>query len=91
MTNLLCDVYRSSKKDFLYLYVAESEGLARVPPALLGELGVPEKTLTLLLSPGRKLARVSADEVMAAINDQGFYLQLPPVRKSGQEILQGAG
>jgi len=32
----------------------------------------------LKLTPERKLARVKAVDVLAAIADKGFYLQLPP-------------
>ena len=85
---LLCDVYRSGRKEELFLYVMHSEGLQRVPSALLDRFGPPEKVLTLLLEPGRQLARVPANQVMEAIDTQGFYLQLPEVRRSGQEILR---
>ena len=34
--------------------------------------------MTLLLSPDRKLARAEAAVVLDAIEQQGFYLQMPP-------------
>ena len=85
---LLCDVYRTGRQEEMYLYVARQEGLSRVPEALLDRFGAPELALTLLLEPGRQLARAAAERVIEAIQDQGFYLQLPPERQSGEARLR---
>jgi uncharacterized protein YcgL (UPF0745 family) len=34
--------------------------------------------MTLLLDPQRVLARVDVKQVLEAINEQGFFLQMPP-------------
>jgi uncharacterized protein YcgL (UPF0745 family) len=34
--------------------------------------------MVLLLTPERKLARVDAAEVLGKIQEQGFFLQMPP-------------
>lgn len=78
MQKLICDVYKSPKKPELYLYVAKAEGLSRVPELLLEPFGQPKHCLTMVLTPERQLARTSGEKVLAAINEQGFYLQLPP-------------
>lgn len=78
MQKLICDVYKSPKKADLYLYVAKADGLARVPELLLEPFGAPKHCLTLVITPTRQLARTSGEKVLAAINEQGFYLQLPP-------------
>ncbi|MEY4589468.1 MAG: hypothetical protein RL497_1544 [Pseudomonadota bacterium] len=75
----ICDVYKSLKKHDLYLYVAKTDGLTRVPALLLEHFGTPHHTLTLVLTPERKLARTSGQKVLDALNEQGFYLQMPPV------------
>ena len=62
----------------MYLYVDKQEGIERVPEALLAQFGTPEEAFTLLLSADRTLARANAVEVLAAIDEQGFYLQMPP-------------
>ena len=41
MSLLLLAVYKSSKKDEMYLYVPKADGLSRVPPALLQIFGTP--------------------------------------------------
>ena len=75
---LLCTVYRSSREAELYVYVKREEGLTRLPEPLLNKLGAMSEVMTLVLNAERKLARASAPEVIAALNDKGFYLQLPP-------------
>lgn len=74
----ICAVYRSPKKEGMYLYVDHQQDLADVPEALLQQFGKPERAMTLVLHPERKLARADVAKVMAAIADQGYYLQLPP-------------
>lgn len=77
-TPVLCTVYRSNREAGLYLYVRREEGFERVPPDLLKKLGTTSEVLTLKLTPDRKLARVRATEVLAALAGMGYYLQLPP-------------
>jgi uncharacterized protein YcgL (UPF0745 family) len=78
MKKIICSVYRSPKKEGMYLYVAKSDGLGRVPEALLNQFGKPELAMTMALSADKKLARAEADKVLADIDSQGFYLQMPP-------------
>ncbi len=75
---MICTVYRSAREAELYIYVRREEALARVPPDLLAKMGNMSEVLTLKLTPDRKLARVKAVDVLAAIADKGFFLQLPP-------------
>lgn len=75
---LICEVFRSPRKQEMYLYVEKSRGLADVPDSLLTQFGEPESVMTLLLTPERRLARVDVAEVLARIEAQGFFLQMPP-------------
>lgn len=79
MSRRLCAVFRSRRNADTYLYVDHQEGFARVPEALMRELGGTERAMTLALHPGRKLARADVAEVLRAIEERGFYLQLPPL------------
>ena len=72
-------VYKTRRKIDMYLYVDDREDLARVPDALLARFGRPELALSLTLSPDRPLARADARDVLCAIRDSGYYLQMPPV------------
>ncbi len=75
---LICAVYRARRNSDTYIYVDHAEDTRRVPQELLRELGGIERAMTLVLSPGRRLARTTGDEVMRAIAETGYYLQLPP-------------
>ena len=43
--------------------------------------------MVLLLHPERKLARVNVTQVLNAIGEQGFFLQMPP-SASGDEYMK---
>jgi uncharacterized protein YcgL (UPF0745 family) len=75
---MLCQVYKSPRKQEAYLYVEMSEGLERVPQALLAQFGEPVEVMILKLDENRRLARVDAALVRQSIREQGFFLQLPP-------------
>ena len=62
----------------MYLYVDKQEDLERVPDALLKRFGKPEQAMTLVLTPERQLARVDIKKVLAGLEEQGFFLQMPP-------------
>ena len=76
--SLLCQVFSSAKKQEMYLYVEKSRGVEDVPDVLLAQFGELAPVMTVLLTPERKLARADAAVVLASIQDQGFYLQMPP-------------
>lgn len=75
---VLCIIYKGSREPELYLYVDRIDGLARVPEDLLARLGSIVEVMTIKLTPQRKLARAAAPQVLAAIVEKGYYLQLPP-------------
>jgi uncharacterized protein YcgL (UPF0745 family) len=82
---ILCDVYRSSRKDFLYLYVTADDGLERVPDELMKQFGEPEKTLSFELTADRTLAREDPVKIMANLQEKGYHLQLPPADGENRE------
>lgn len=86
MTKLICTIYRSTKKEELYLYVAKKTGLAEVPPALLEHFGVPQEAFTLLLTPERKLAKEDSAAVISSIQEKGYFLQMPPLNEADSEM-----
>ncbi len=75
---MFCQVYRSSRRQEMYLYVDKAEGLERIPEELLQRFGEPEAVMLVYLDGKRQLARADADEVVREIRKQGFYLQMPP-------------
>ncbi|MAJ43078.1 MAG: YcgL domain-containing protein [Oceanospirillales bacterium TMED91] len=72
------EVFKGHKKDEMYLYVDQRNGLKSVPEDLLTTFGQTEPVVVLLLTKDKKLARVTASDVLAAIEDQGYFLQMPP-------------
>lgn len=73
-----CDIYRSGKKPDMYLYVKQGAGLETLPEALLKQFGRAELALQLELTPQTRLARASVEQVLKNLEEQGFYLQMPP-------------
>lgn len=74
----LCQVFRSSSKEEMYLYVDKANGIKDVPEVLMKQFGDAKEVMTIYLGADRKLARANAAEVLAGIEEQGFYLQMPP-------------
>jgi uncharacterized protein YcgL (UPF0745 family) len=75
---LICQVFKSSRKPEMYLYVDKARGLVDVPEVLMTQFGEPQAVMTLVLDSQRKLARANTVEVLADIAEKGFYLQMPP-------------
>ncbi len=75
---LPCWVYRSPRKQEMYLYLAEEDGFDCVPDDLLQGFGEPVLVIELELDAQRKLAREDVGKVMANLRSQGFHLQMPP-------------
>lgn len=76
--NLLCQVFKSSRNQEMYLYVEKARGVQDIPDDLMVRFGEPLPVMLLLLTADHKLARADAAEVLANIERQGFYLQMPP-------------
>lgn len=81
MTKILCDVYKSPRKEGAYLYVSRKDQLERVPESLLETFGKPELALIIVLTEDKVLAQVEAKKVMTSLDEQGFYLQMPPAEE----------
>lgn len=80
MRKILCEVFKSRHKEEVYLYVEKTNGLADVPEVLLEHFGDPVPVMTMLLSEDKPLARADAGQVIGAIAEKGFYLQMPPAK-----------
>lgn len=73
-----CYIYKSLKKNELYIYLNKKDDFSDVPERLFKSLGRLEFVMELELSPERKLAREDATKVIDSINNKGFFLQMPP-------------
>ena len=81
MSPVFCSIYKSRKKDEMYLYTLRADGLKRVPDALMGQFGTAVHVTDIMLSAQRPLARADVTQVLRQIAEQGFYLQMPPPRE----------
>ena len=81
MRKMVCEILKSPLQDEMYLYIDKRRGLEDVPDALLERFGRPVSVMTIILTEDKMLARAEASRVMAAIDEQGFYLQMPPAKE----------
>ncbi|HEC74752.1 MAG TPA: YcgL domain-containing protein [Methylophaga aminisulfidivorans] len=72
-------IYKSQKKDELYIYITKKDDFTDVPQALYDSMGKePIFVMELELSKNRPLAREDVDKVIENLNSQGFHIQMPP-------------
>ena len=62
----------------MYLFVPEEGAFDPVPEDLLAHFGDLQLAMTLVLSGQRRLARADAGEVLRQLDQQGYFLQIPP-------------
>lgn len=75
-----CFIYKSLKKDYLYLYIRQQDDFSTIPTALLASFGAMAYVMSLELTPERKLAREDSIKVMNSLQEKGFFVQLPPTK-----------
>lgn len=75
---MLCAIYRSNKRDQTYLYVEKKDDFSRIPEELMQGFGKPQFSMVINLSLREKLATADIEKVKQSLNEQGYYLQVPP-------------
>lgn len=85
---MLCFIYKSLKKEQLYLYVDKKDDFSKVPEALFNSFGKMEFVMDLELTPERKLAKEDVEKVMDSLNTKGFFVQLPPINLPAPQKIQ---
>ncbi|MDD1792912.1 YcgL domain-containing protein [Enterovibrio makurazakiensis] len=75
---MYCAIYKSSKKESTYLYVNRKDDLGDVPQQLLQTFGNPQFVMMVNLDKREKLAIADLSKVKESLQNEGFYLQLPP-------------
>ena len=74
----ICSIYKSPRKNEMYLYVLKADALKRVPEGLLAAFGTPQLCFEMILNPEKKLAREDIHQVLENLDKQGYHLQMPP-------------
>lgn len=78
----LVSVYKSTKRQQTYLYLANRDDFSPVPKPLMDMFGAPHFVMIIPLSKRKHLAAVDSEKLSQEIHDKGFYLQLPPPEES---------
>ncbi|WP_201555286.1 YcgL domain-containing protein [Psychrobacter sp. 72-O-c] len=83
-----CDVYKFTKRDDMYVYIARpdypddtdeiKDWLGILPKGFRTGLGVSKFVMHLDLGATSTLARVDKEEVLAKLKSQGYFVQMPP-------------
>lgn len=74
-----CYVYRSQHHRDTYLYLPKCDDFSDLPENLHKLFGKPVLALEFDLTPGRSLARADARQIIEAIREKGYFLQIPPL------------
>lgn len=75
---MLCAIYRSNKRDQTYLYVEKKDDFSRIPEELMQGFGKPQFSMVINLGQREKLATADIEKVKQSLEEQGYYLQVPP-------------
>ena len=78
---MLCAVYKSPKKEETYLFIKQRDNFTDVPEALMQTFGIPSLVTIINLSTRDTLAMADINKVKQSLDEQGFYLQLPPPKE----------
>ncbi|MEE4218565.1 MAG: YcgL domain-containing protein [Xanthomonadales bacterium] len=73
-----CLVYRSDNMAETYLYLPLGTVFSDLPDALQLTFGEPSLVIRLDIKADMKLAQADPAQVLRAIDEQGYFLQLPP-------------
>jgi hypothetical protein len=76
--NTNCWVYKSVRKEEMYLYLSAEDAFDVLSDELLSSFGIPVFVLSMELTANRQLARVDTGKVISALQQDGYFLQLPP-------------
>jgi len=75
---MLCSIYKTNKKEGMYLFISRREDFSQVPETLLAMFGQPKLVVTMNLTETRTLAFADTKNVLENLASQGFYMQMPP-------------
>ncbi|GAD81303.1 YcgL domain-containing protein [Vibrio ezurae] len=74
---MICAIYKSNKKQGMYLYITKKDDFSSVPDQLMEMFGKPTMVMVVNLAK-RDLATVDVAKVKASLIEDGYFLQLPP-------------
>ena len=82
---MLIAVYKTAKKEGMYLYVPKKDDFSAVPEALMSRFGHPQLVMMLPVQKREVLGGVDKQKLLEAMDEPGFYLQMPPKEENWLE------
>ncbi|MDC8830589.1 YcgL domain-containing protein [Alteromonas gilva] len=82
---MLIAVYKTLKKEGMYLYVPNKDDFSAVPEPLMARFGEPQLVMMLPIAKRKTLGGVDKQKLLDAMDDPGFYLQVPPKEENWLE------
>ncbi|MGR9116533.1 MAG: YcgL domain-containing protein [Gammaproteobacteria bacterium] len=83
-----CFIYKSLKKEELYLYLNKKDDFSEVPEPLFKSFSPMQFVMELELTEDRKLAREDATKVRESLKTKGFFVQMPPATVPAPQTIQ---
>lgn len=83
---MLCAIYKSPRKEGMYLYVEKRDFFDKVPEELRQVFGKPQFVMLFNLVGEKQLQRADKQEVLEKITHEGYYLQMPPPPENLHQI-----
>lgn len=80
-------IYRSEKKTDCYLFLNQPIDKFDLPDVVQKVVGELHFVMELDITPETKLAISNATHVLAAFDQQGFYIQMPPAEDNPVDVL----
>lgn len=77
-------VYRCHNKADTFVFLAKKDNLEILPSELINLLGELSFSFEFMLDKNKKLMQANSVEVLKAMDEQGFYLQLSSKNKTGK-------
>ncbi len=73
----------------MYVYLEKEQGLSKLPEGLIQLIGTPVLVTHMMVDEHKKFAKVKAEDLLSAIQEKGFYLQIPePLPEYKQFLVQ---
>ncbi len=82
-------IYRSQKKEGMYLYVEKVQALSKVPRNLLDLFDEPKLVTHMMVDKEKEFAKMDGEKLIKEIQEKGFYLQMPdPLPEYKQHLIR---
>lgn len=78
MQAMQVSAFKSAKKNELYLFVPQENGLEKLPNELLVMFGEPQHVIDFELTHDRKMGREDPLKVLDGLKTKGYFIQMPP-------------